>query len=174
MKLVIIILSLLLTYCSTSPKELEGSLYNLTEKGVDQIFGTITVKSLAKEGIIIHITATNLTPGNYGFHIHETNILTPSIHADGSQMIMGGMAKGHWDPDKTGIHAGPEGNGHRGDLPQLSVDDNGTINSIITNKKIQLTDIKGKSFMIHENPDNYSDTPLPLGGSGPRMFAPPF
>ena len=173
MKYFIIFISLVVVSCGVSPKPLEGTLYNLTEKGTDQKFGAIVVKPLAEKGIIIQVSATNLTPGTYGFHIHETNVLTPLVKEDGSQVI-GGMAGGHWDPDKTGLHLGPEGNGHRGDLPQLVVDKNGIINSIITNTKIQLADIKGKSFMVHGNPDNYSDTPLPLGGSGPRMFASPF
>ncbi len=173
MKYFPIIISLFIISCGVSPKSLEGPLYNLTEKGIDQIFGTITVKPLDKKGIIIQVSATNLTPGTYGFHIHETNLLTPLVKTDGSQVI-GGMAGGHWDPDNTGLHLGPNGNGHRGDLPQLFVDKNGIVNSIMTNTKIQLADIKGKSFMVHGNPDNYSDAPLPLGGSGPRMYATPF
>ena len=173
MKYFLIIISLLGASCAVAPKPLESNLYNLTEKGTDQIFGTIVVKPLAEQGIIIQVSATNLTPGIYGFHIHETNLLTPLVKTDGSQVI-GGMAGGHWDPDNTGLHLGPDGDGHRGDLPQLVVDENGFVNSVMTNTKIQLADIKGKSFMVHGNPDNYSDIPLPLGGSGARMFASPF
>ena len=173
MKYFIIFISLVTVSYGVSQKHLKSNLYNLTERGIDKTFGAIVVKPLAEKGIIIQVSAKNLTPGIYGFHIHETNLLTPLTKKDGSQVI-GGMAGGHWDPDKTGLHLGPNGNGHRGDLPQLVVDKRGIINSTITNTKIQLADIKGKSFMVHGNPDNYSDTPLPLGGSGPRMFASPF
>ncbi|MGL4388790.1 MAG: superoxide dismutase family protein, partial [Brevinema sp.] len=107
-----------------------------------------------------------------GFHLHEKNMLTPSTNSKG-EIIVGGMAGGHWDPDKTGKHLGPEGNGHRGDLPQIEVNAKGMVNQKIMSKKIKLSDITGKSFMVHINPDNYTDKPS-LGGSGARMYGAAF
>jgi len=34
--------------------------------------------------------------------------------------------------------------------------------------RLQLTDLAGRSLMIHAGGDNYSDTPAALGGGGPR------
>jgi Cu-Zn family superoxide dismutase len=35
--------------------------------------------------------------------------------------------------------------------------------------RIKVADIKGRSLMIHEGGDNYSDQPKPLGGGGGRV-----
>lgn len=151
---------------------LKGSVYALTLEGLGDVTGSITVSPL-EEGIIITIDASNLPSGEHGFHIHETNTLGPSTNESGA-ITIGGTAKGHWDPDNTGIHTGPMGNGHRGDLYRIVVDQNGFVQSTQTNMRININDILGKAFMIHVNGDNYSDTPAPLGGGGGRLFGSPF
>ena len=35
--------------------------------------------------------------------------------------------------------------------------------------RIKLSEIKGRSLMIHAGGDNYSDDPKPLGGGGARV-----
>jgi superoxide dismutase, Cu-Zn family len=35
--------------------------------------------------------------------------------------------------------------------------------------RLKVSDLKGRSLIIHANPDNYSDQPEPLGGSGARI-----
>lgn len=74
-------------------------------------------------------------------------------------------AGGHFDPDQLKSHKGPSEEGHKGDLPVLTATDKG-VNSVISVKHLNLTDFVGRSLMIHEGPDNYSDTPENGGGAG--------
>ena len=98
----------------------------------------------------------------------KKNSTRPTRDANGNTVVGGGLG-GHWDPDNTQKHAGPNGNGHRGDLDALTVNADGSINQTVVNSKIKYSDIAGKSFVIHENPDNYTDNPA-NGGSGARLY----
>lgn len=149
----------------------EMPLYALSEEGLGAEMGTITVSDDGENGISITIKATGLTSGVHGFHLHKTNTLTPTTNDSG--IVIGGGAGGHWDPDNTDTHAGPDGNGHRGDLPSITIADDGSIDATVIVKRIKFTDIKGKSFMIHAGGDTYSDEPY-LGGGGARLYAAPF
>lgn len=150
----------------------EMPLYTLSEEGIDTEIGTITVGDAGENGISITVKATGLVPGVHGFHLHETNILTSTTNKNGD-ILIGGGAGGHWDPDNTGIHAGPDGNGHRGDLPSITIAEDGSIDAVVMATKIKFTDVTGKSFMIHAGGDTYSDEPY-LGGGGARLYASPF
>ena len=83
--------------------------------------------------------------------------------------MAGQNAGGHYDPGNTGRHEGPNGNGHLGDLPVLAVDATGTATVAIVAPRVQLSDLAGRSLMVHAGGDNYSDTPSPLGGGGARV-----
>jgi Cu-Zn family superoxide dismutase len=77
-------------------------------------------------------------------------------------------AKGHYDPEDTKKHAGPEGDGHKGDLPVLEVAADGTAQVTLTAPRLKVADAQGRALMIHAGGDNYSDQPKPLGGGGAR------
>ena len=58
------------------------------------------------------------------FHVHENGDCGPGPDDDGT--IAAGMAAGgHYDPERTAAHLGPEGQGHLGDLPFLTVQADG-------------------------------------------------
>lgn len=99
-----------------------------------------------------------LAPGPHGFHVH----VNPSC-ADG-----GMAAGGHYDPNNTGHHLGPYGNGHLGDLPVIAIDSQGNANVPVVAPRLTVKDILNHSLMIHQGSDNYSDQPA-LGGGGMRM-----
>ena len=148
-------------------KTATSDIVELNEKGVGKKVGTLTVKE-TKDGIEVMVQASGLKPGKVGFHIHEHNDPKPTKNPDGSLLIGGGLG-GHWDPDKTGVHAGPDGNGHRGDLHALVIKKDGTISQTVKSSKVKFSDIKGKAFVIHANPDNYKNEPA-NGGSGARIY----
>lgn len=100
--------------------------------------------------------------------MHEKNSPEPTTDANGNLVVGGGLG-GHWDPDNTQKHAGPDGDGHRGDLDALTINDDGSINQVVISAKIKYGDVKGRSFVIHANPDNYTDEPA-NGGSGARLY----
>lgn len=83
--------------------------------------------------------------------MHEKNSPEPTTDANGNLVVGGGLG-GHWDPDNTQKHAGPDGDGHRGDLDALTINDDGSINQVIISAKIKYGDVKGRSFVIHANP----------------------
>ena len=68
-------------------------------------------------------------------------------------------AGGHYDPDQTGKHLGPDGQGHRGDLPMLSVAGDGAATQPVTSRMLTGADVAGRSLIIHADPDNYGDQP---------------
>jgi Cu-Zn family superoxide dismutase len=83
--------------------------------------------------------------------------------------VAGLAAGGHYDPAGTGKHEGPYGNGHLGDLPPLYVGPDGRATQPVLAPRLKLSDLKGRSLMIHAGGDNYSDKPEPLGGGGARV-----
>lgn len=174
MKKIWFILLAVLTVCvaaSGKKNKMKEPIYALTEKGRGEQVGYIEVKK-KRNGISIHVVASGLVPGSYGFHMHEKNSMTNTTDEDGKVVVGGGLG-GHWDPDHTGRHAGPHGEGHRGDLEMLTIGEDGRINRTIHTTRIPFEAVKGKAFVIHAMPDNYTDVPA-NGGSGARAYASAF
>ena len=147
-------------------KSVKVTMNTVTADGVGKSIGTITVKE-SKEGITIEPKLKGLAPGEHGFHIHEKPSCDPA-DKDGKKTAAQ-SAGGHFDPETTKAHKGPGGGGHKGDLPKLVVSDKGEAKDKMEVKGLTLADFQGKSLMIHEGGDNYSDTPKPLGGGGTRI-----
>jgi Cu-Zn family superoxide dismutase len=76
-------------------------------------------------------------------------------------------------PDLQGLppgkHGYPQGEGHLGDLPAITVNADGTATSAVQAPRLSLDAIQGRALMIHAGGDNYSDTPEALGGGGARI-----
>jgi Cu-Zn family superoxide dismutase len=139
----------------------------IDEKGVGAPVGTVAITQAAGGGVTFTPNLKGLPPGTHGFHVHDQ----PNCGAkeqDG-KMTPGALAAGHYDPQKTGKHLGPEGSGHQGDLPALVVAADGTAKQPVTAKHLSLNDVGNRALMIHEGGDNYSDEPKPLGGGGKRI-----
>src|SRR5262252_5940996 len=66
---------------------------------------------------------------------------------------------GHYDPANTGKHLGPYGEGHKGDMPVLTVDASGKATKAVVVPHLTMADVKGRSIMIHAGGDNYSALP---------------
>ncbi|WP_286006101.1 superoxide dismutase family protein [Campylobacter avium] len=103
--------------------------------------------------------------GVHGFHIHEK--ADCGYTKDG----LGLKAGGHYDPDKTAKHSFAWDNaGHKGDLPALYVNKDGTVTYPVLAPKIKkISELKKKSLMVHVGGDNHHDHPAVLGGGGARM-----
>jgi Cu-Zn family superoxide dismutase len=77
-----------------------------------------------------------------------------------------GIAAGeHYDPEARKSHKGPQGAGHKGDLPVLNATDKG-ISQTVTAPRLKLAEVRGRALVIHEGGDNYSDQPDNGGGKG--------
>jgi len=119
-------------------------------------------------GAALTLDLHGLPPGPHGFHAHENDNCGPTL-LNGTR-VPAGAAGGHFDPDHTSRHAGPQGDGHQGDLPVLEVAADGTAKQTLTAPHIgSAATLCGHALVIHSGGDNYSDSPTPLGGGGGRI-----
>jgi superoxide dismutase, Cu-Zn family len=118
------------------------------------------------DGVRINFSGTNLPPGPRGFHIHETGECTPPTFESAGE---------HFNPTDAGHGlADPEGP-HVGDLPNLVVAADGTVEVTVVASGATLADTgelslvagDGTALVIHaEADDQITD---PAGGAGDRI-----
>lgn len=168
MKKILLAPTLLLTGCNSCYNTAHSDIYLTTPAGIEQKIGKISFKD-SPSGLRIKVNLKNLPAGEHGFHIHENPDCNASLDANG-RLQPALKAGGHYDPNKTGHHMGPNHpNGHKGDLPVLTVSPDGTVKTTFTVKNLKVQEIKNRSIMIHADGDNYSDEPVALGGGGARI-----
>lgn len=160
--------TLLLIGCDSYYDTAHSDVYLTSPAGAEQKIGSVSFKD-TESGLLVDVDLQNLPAGEHGFHIHENPDCGAMAGPDGVvQAALG--AGGHYDPDKAGRHLGPnQQNGHRGDLPVLTVAPDGTVKASFTVKNLRVKEIKNRSIMVHANGDNYSDEPVALGGGGARI-----
>lgn len=151
---------------ATAAPEMTVTLNVLSEAGPGASIGTVTI-SETRHGVVFTPALKGITPGLHGFHVHE-NGSCATAEKDGKR-IAGQAAGGHYDPDKTGKHGTPWGDGHRGDLPALYVDEKGAAMNPVLSPRLKMSELKGKALMVHAGGDNHADHPAPLGGGGARV-----
>jgi len=161
-----LMITLLLASINAHADEKTVTINAISEAGVGMSVGTITLSDSPK-GLVVKPNLKGLPIGVHGFHIHDQGSCDSALK-DG-KMVAGLAAGGHFDPNKTGMHEGPDGMGHMGDLPALTIESDGTSTASLLAPHLKLADILGHAVIIHENGDNYSDTPKPLGGGGGRI-----
>jgi superoxide dismutase, Cu-Zn family len=143
-------------------QKLSVDVNRISSSGVGEKIGTIDI-SESKAGVRFKVAVNGLPPGPRGFHVHEKGDCGPAMK-DGQKQA--GMAAGeHYDPEHKKSHKGPKGKGHKGDLPALQ-SKKGVIDQTVTSSRLKLADIRGRSLMIHEGGDNYTDKPDNGGGKG--------
>jgi superoxide dismutase, Cu-Zn family len=155
-----------LSLCGTAQADIAVQMSIVDEKGIGKSVGQVVV-SETPYGVVFSPSLAGLPPGLHGFHLHEN----PSCDAkekDG-KMVPALAAGGHYDPAATKRHGLPWGDGHLGDLPALFVDAMGNANNPVLAPRLKMTDVTGRSLMVHAGGDNHADHPEPLGGGGARM-----
>ena len=138
----------------------------VNEQGLGKSIGTITI-SEGPTGLVFTPKLADLAPGVHGFHVHQNADCAAGMKE--GKTVPGLAAGAHYDPANTGKHEGPQGKGHLGDLPALTVAADGTATTAVVAPRLKMADMKGRSLMIHAGGDNYSDQPAPLGGGGARV-----
>ena len=116
----------------------------------------------------ITVTASGLTPGKHGVHLHAIGKCEPDFTAAG----------GHFDPGPAS-NTDPDANHpyHMGDIPNLEVGTDGkgtmkiqTTRVTLSAGPLSLFDADGTAIIIHGNPDQ-GTTGAPKSGvsGGPRV-----
>eukprot|EP00850_Spirogloea_muscicola_P007113 SM000035S13093 [mRNA] locus=s35:379329:381709:- [translate_table: standard] len=113
--------------------------------GVD---GTVKLTQEDESGpTTVHLSIKGLKPGKHGFHLHEFGDTTNGCASTGP----------HFNPKKQ-THGAPEDEvRHAGDLGNVIADDQGVIETTITDQQIHLSgpdSAIGRAFVIHEDEDD--------------------
>ena len=164
----IIALTLALTSCSlpyipgvTSPQPAAG--VNLKD-ATGHIVGS-AVFLQEDDGVRILLDVKGFKPGIKGVHIHDVGQCVPPTFES---------AGPHFNPTKAEHgSANPKGP-HAGDLPNITVEENGQGHLEVTNSRISLKpgptslfDGNGSALVVHEGPDDLRTDPA--GDSGARI-----
>jgi superoxide dismutase, Cu-Zn family len=127
-----------------------ATINSIDVNGVGPVIGTVTFKD-TKYGLLVTPDISGLPIGVHGFHVHDKGACGRAEHE--GKITAGFVAGGHYDPEHTGKHLGPyETGGHRGDLPVLVVGADGEAS-------LPVLAPRGRSLIIHEGGDNYSEQP---------------
>ena len=117
------------------------------------------------DGIALRIVAMGMAPGTYAAHVHTTGRCEgPAFESAGA----------HWNPtSRQHGRDNPQGM-HKGDLPNLTVADNGTgtvdftiASATINDGEAALLDDDGAAVVVHAKPDDYRTDPS--GDAGDRI-----
>jgi Cu-Zn family superoxide dismutase len=141
-------------------QQLTVDLHAISDSGVGDKIGTISI-SEDKGGVQLRVAAKAIPKGQHGFHLHQNGDCGPGMK-DGKTKA-GIAAGGHYDPEQTHSHKGPEGMGHKGDLPALNATDAG-VDQVVSSARLKLGEMRGRALVVHKGGDTYSDSPKDGGG----------
>ena len=115
------------------------TMNSIDANGVGKKVGTLGLSD-TKAGLQITPRLTDLPAGDHGFHVHVNPDCGPGGGPNG-QPAAGMAAGGHYDPANTGKHLGPQGEGHRGDMPVLTVETSGKATKAVTVPHLTQADV---------------------------------
>jgi len=158
--------SLLTLASAAKADEVTVEMREINARGVWDVVGSVNAKD-AGDGLALVLELKELPGGPHGFHLHENGNCGPSGGAAGM------AAGGHYDPNGTGRHMGPSARGHLGDLPVIFIqtDEDGGLpyRGALFAPHLKVSDMRGRSLVIHKDGDNFADEPKPNGGGGERL-----
>lgn len=148
----------------TSETNTESITVNLKDRDENDV-GTAKLQQEG-ESVTIKISASDLPEGTHGFHIHEKGSCeAPDFKSAG----------GHFNPTDASHGTNSEDGPHAGDLPNIDVSEDGTVEEevtadMVTLKKGQdhsLLGSEGTSLVIHAKADDKESQPS--GDAGDRI-----
>lgn len=149
-------------------QELTVPMHEVTTEGTGAQWGVVHAMD-GPNGLVLQVElGPMLSAGPHGFHVHQNPDCGPA-RDDAGETVPGLAAGGHFDPDDTGMHRGPGGDGHLGDLPALWAVEGEAMSRFAVAPRLTVADLRGHALVIHQGGDNYRDEPEPLGGGGARV-----
>jgi Cu-Zn family superoxide dismutase len=144
---------------------MQATLHKIDAQGAGEAVGTVRITQ-AQGGARFDIDLRGLPPGEHGFHVHQNGDCGPGPDPRG-EVVAGGAAGPHWDPEDHKSHKGPEAAGHLGDLPIVRVGGDGTAKGATLASRVgDAARLRGKALMVHAAGDNYTDEPENGGSAG--------
>ncbi|MCP3028394.1 superoxide dismutase family protein [Halobacillus sp. A5] len=119
-----------------------------------------------EDGVYMHLEASDLPEGEHGFHIHESGLCEgPDFESAGD----------HFNPSDSSHGTESEDGPHAGDLPNIEVSEDGTVEQEVTAENVTLTsgedhsllDEDGTALVIHAEADDHESQPA--GDAGARI-----
>ena len=171
MKRITILMAILTVLVATTPALADGENPTATATLINNqgaVIGTATFTQLNDMLLKIEIEASGLTPGRHGVHIPSIGTCRPGMTPAFSS------AGGHFNPsgETHGLHGGD--GAHAGDLHNLVVRPDGTVNFVLTTNRVTLLDgptslfdANGSALVIHAGEDDQETDPT--GNSGARV-----
>lgn len=128
-------------------------------------FGLVSFED-SPYGLVITPRLHGMDPGSHAAHVHEN-----ASCAMDEAGVPAGAAGDHYDPNGSGLHTGPYGDGHLGDLPNLNVESNGMSFVPVLAPRVTVADLEGRTLMIHSGADRYNEYGEHIHGKGGmRMY----
>lgn len=120
-------------------------------------------------GLTVSVSLRDLDPGMHGFHIHQNGTCADADTDNDGVMEPAAASGGHWDPHNTNDHGAPTENisdKHAGDLGNLEVGADGTIETTITVDAFHPDQhsVIGRAIVVHSGRDDLETDPA--GGAG--------
>jgi len=110
-------------------------------------------------GTLVAVRFRGLPPGTHAFHIHAVGKCEPPFASAG----------GHYNPSGAKHGFLVTGGPHAGDMPNIHVGADGTLDIEVLNVKLaldaRLFDADGAAIMLHANGDDYKSQPSGAAGS---------
>lgn len=160
------VLLLALATAAAAAADTVVNMHAVDANGIGAAVGTVSITGSA-HGLVFTPALRGLQPGLHGFHLHQNASCAAGVNEGKTVPAFG--AGGHYDPQATGKHGTPWGDGHAGDLPALYVDADGNATQPVLAPRLKAADLKGRALMVHAGGDNHADHPAPLGGGGARV-----
>lgn len=141
----------------TAAANIKPSQAATTQPANNNVSGVVAFTQAGDDALVV-AEITGLSPGKHGFHIHEKGDMSdPQLKSVGDHYNPGGHK-----------HGGAEGDTrHAGDLGNLEADASGKASYSQTIKGLKISDISGRSVIVHATEDDLKTDPS--GNSGGRI-----
>jgi Cu-Zn family superoxide dismutase len=149
-------------------KEPRGLVANLQDATGDAI-GTVRFVPTDDGKVSVRVTASGLTPGFHGFHVHTTGTCDPLAKDAAGNTVPFVTAGGHYNPDATATHSS-----HAGDMPPMLITTDGTAQLRFKTDRFptaDLMDADGSAVIVHAGPDNLGNVPGTTSTGGERYHS---